>query len=162
MSIANGVNAVGPAACCHTRWSIPRLSSYHCANFLGSRLRKNSPPMPSTRSVGVFICTSTVSGVPLSAVLTAAKVAAPIITDLRSISMSWYMHYDAATGLPIISAKAMSDSYEKGRRSPTDRPLLGGQRHLPPTSSYISASGPGADGRERLVSGAPPATRDAG
>jgi hypothetical protein len=51
--------------------------------------------------------------VALSAVLTAANVAAPIITALRSISMSWYMHYDAATGLRIISAKAMSDSYEE-------------------------------------------------
>ena len=53
------------------------------------------------------------SGVALSAVLTAANVAAPIITVLRSISMSWYMHYDAATDLRIISAKAMSDSYEE-------------------------------------------------
>jgi hypothetical protein len=54
-----------------------------------------------------------VSGVALSAVLTAANVAAPIITVLRSISMSWYIHYDAATGLQIISAKAMSDSHEE-------------------------------------------------
>jgi hypothetical protein len=69
--------------------------------------------MPSTRSVGVFICTSTVSGVALSAVLTAANVAAPIITVLRSIRMSWYMHYDAATDLRIILAKAKSDSYEE-------------------------------------------------
>ena len=50
------------------------------------------------------------SGVALSAFLTAANVAAPIITVLRSTSMSWYMHYDAATGLRTISAKAMSDS----------------------------------------------------
>jgi len=27
--------------------------------------------------------------------------------------MSWYRHYDAATGWRTISAKAMSDSYEE-------------------------------------------------
>src|SRR5882757_1502777 len=62
--------------------------------------------MPSTRSVGVFICPSAVAALALSAVLTAANVAAPIITVLRSISMSCYIQYDA-TGLRTISAEAM-------------------------------------------------------
>jgi hypothetical protein len=40
-------------------------------------------------------------------------VAAPSNTVLRSISMSWYMHYDAATDLRIISAKAARDRREE-------------------------------------------------
>ena len=48
----------------------------------------------------------------LSEVLTAANVVAPIITVLRSISMSLYFHYDAEIDLRIIAAQATSDSYE--------------------------------------------------
>src|SRR5258708_7540143 len=84
--------------------------------------------MPSTRSVGVFICTSTVSGVALSAVLTVANVAAPIIKVLRSISMSWYMHYDVATDLRIVSAKAMGDGDEEAGERGRSRPDAQHQR----------------------------------
>ena len=83
------------------------------SNYAGLAGSHSSIGLPSgswslaNRLLG-FIGTSTVSGVALSAVLTAVK-AAPIITVLRSISMSWSLHYDAATGLRTISAKAMSD-----------------------------------------------------
>src|ERR1700722_1600540 len=72
--------------------------------------------MPSTRSAGAFIRTSTVSGVALSEVLTAANVAAPIITVLRLISMSWYINYDAATEYWIISGR--TDAHHTARRHP--------------------------------------------
>ena len=53
-----------------------------------ARLRKNSPPMPRTRSGGKFICASTLSDAALSAVRTAAIAAAPTINVLRSTSMT--------------------------------------------------------------------------
>jgi hypothetical protein len=73
--------------------------------------------------------------VALSTILTAANVAPPIITVLRSISISWYIHYDAATELRIISAKAMRDSYEE-TAFPIDLPHLS-QARLPPSDQLI-------------------------
>jgi len=75
-----------------------------------------------------------VSGVALSTILAAANVAPPIITVLRSISMSWYIHYDAATELRIVSAKAMRDSYVE-TALPIDLPHLP-QARLPPSDRF--------------------------
>src|SRR5579871_2311037 len=54
----NGLNEVGPASCCQTLppslvgvSEIPRCCWYQFPSALGSRARKNNPPIPATFSI---------------------------------------------------------------------------------------------------------------
>ena len=65
--------------------AIPRWRWYHSANAFGSWLRKNNPPMPRTRSLGLFTLGSSGFDSLTPEVPRVAMVEAPSNSVLRSI-----------------------------------------------------------------------------